>query len=84
MTTTWEVVKTEINAEKKHVSIKEVIDGVDGKTYSVSVHASDSDNSIRKKLKTEINADRALTTANEAFKTLVVTALENFEDYLNS
>lgn len=83
MTITWNVIKAEITTEKKIVSIQEVIDDVDGKIYTVTVHKTDSDNSIRQKLKTEILVDRALIVVNEAFKIAVETAVMNFEDYLN-
>ena len=84
MTTTWKVLTAVITDEKKIVTIQEVIDGVEGKIYREFVHKTDSDNSIRVKLKTKINLDRGVITENEAFKAKVETALENFEDFLNT
>lgn len=85
MATTWKL--TSVTKDKSnfvHVSVQEVVNGVDGAVYSAKVHSTNKPvkAGLRNKLKKIINEDRARKTS--ATGILTSTDLVDFETFLNT
>ena len=82
MATTWNVIRAEIVGTMKYIALQEVIDGVEGKTYSCKMHEDSPNSEMREKLKVQIDINRAIRPDNIAFRATVEAAALTFEDYL--
>lgn len=79
--TTWKLESLALNKDIATVTVREVVDGVDGKTYSVSLHKSHPLSDFKAALKEKILKDRQKQAVIDTIKASV--DFTNFEAYLN-
>lgn len=82
MASTWKQTGAILSGNDLTFEIQEVVDGVDGKKYSVVLNKDATEQQFKDKLKAVINADRTKITGETTLKTKV--DLSTFETFLNS
>lgn len=82
MATTWKIESVRKTKDRKSITLREVVDGVDGKIYTESVHPTEPNTALRQKLKATILKDR--TGAGELSVIKTGFGVANFEQFINS
>jgi len=82
MATTWKQTGSSLRGDLLTYEVQEVVGGVDGKKYSVTLNKARTETEFKDALKAIINADRTKTTSETTLKTKV--DLSAFETFLNT